>query len=193
MFPWKKTRQKLAFCKKSTHCWLELAKNSKKCSHKPNIPLSISELTTSHNIFVTVWPPGGAFITFAENWNFGLNFFWWILLGRQSTLGYFQSMFCPRMSLKCPKTRLFLAIKLVNVFGHFRPIFWQKMDPKYPGDNFLPKRIHQKKFRSKFQFSAKVMKAPPGGQTVTKNFWLVVNSEILKGIKNMFVLCLHFF
>ena len=60
------------------HCWLELVRNSKKCSNKPNIfliPLSISELTTSQNFFVTVWPPGGAIITFAENWNFELNFF----------------------------------------------------------------------------------------------------------------------
>ena len=34
--------------------------------------------------------------------------------------------------------------------------------------------------------------APPGGQTVTKIFWLVVNSEILKGIKNMFGLFEYF-
>ena len=27
------------------------------------------------NFFVTVWPPGGAVITFAENWNFELKFF----------------------------------------------------------------------------------------------------------------------
>ena len=56
------------------HCWLENVRNSKKkCSNKPNIfliPLSISEL-----IFLTVWPPGGAIITFAENWNFELKFF----------------------------------------------------------------------------------------------------------------------
>ena len=50
----------------------------------------------------------------------------------------------------------------------------------------------KKNFSSKFQFSAKVMMAPPGGQTVTKKFLLVVNSEILKGIKNMFGLCEHF-
>ena len=40
-----------------------------------SIPLSISELTASQKIFVTVWPPGGAIMTFAENWNFGLKFF----------------------------------------------------------------------------------------------------------------------
>ena len=33
---------------------------------------------------------------------------------------------------------------------------------------------------------------PPGGQLVTKFFGLVVNSETLKGIKNMFGLCQHF-
>ena len=50
----------------------------KKCLHKLNIlliALSISELTTSQKIFVTVWPPGGDIITFAENWNFELKFF----------------------------------------------------------------------------------------------------------------------
>ena len=45
----------------------------------------------------------------------------------------------------------------------------------------------------KFQLSAKVMMAPPGGQTITKNLWFVVNSEILKGVKNMFGLCGEFF
>ena len=57
---------------------LNMYKTLKKCSNKPNIfliPLSISELTTSQNFFVTVWPPGGAIITFAENWNFELKFF----------------------------------------------------------------------------------------------------------------------
>ena len=34
---------------------------------------------------------------------------------------------------------------------------------------------------------------PPGDQTVTKKFWLVVNSEIFKGIKNMFGLWGIFF
>ena len=37
------------------------------------------------------------------------------------------------------------------------------------------------------------MMTPPGGQTVTKKFCLVVNSEIFKGIKNMFGLFRHFF
>ena len=58
---------------------------------------------------------------------------------------------------------------------------------------FSLKEFTKKNFSSKFQFSAKVMMAPPGGQTVTKKFWLVVNSEILKGIKNMFGLFEHFF
>ena len=35
------------------------------------------------------------------------------------------------------------------------------------------------------------MIARPGGQTVTKVFCLVVNSEILKGIKNMIGLSEH--
>ena len=55
---------------------LNVKETLKKCSHKLNIfliPVSISELTTSQNFFVTVWPPGGAIITFAENWNFELN------------------------------------------------------------------------------------------------------------------------
>ena len=67
------------FTKKITsNCWLEHVQNSKKMPHKPNIfliPLSISELNPSQNFFITVWPPGGANITFAENWNFKLNFF----------------------------------------------------------------------------------------------------------------------
>ena len=58
---------------------------------------------------------------------------------------------------------------------------------------FSLKEFTKKNFGSKFQFSAKMMMAPPGGQTVTKKFSLVVNSEILKGIKNMFGLFEHFF
>ena len=57
---------------------LNIYKTLKKCSNKPNIfliPLSISDLTTSQKNFVIVWPPGGAIITFAENWNFELKFF----------------------------------------------------------------------------------------------------------------------
>ena len=57
---------------------LNMYETLKKCWNKPNIffiPLSISELTTSQNFFVTVWPPGGTNITFAENWNFELKFF----------------------------------------------------------------------------------------------------------------------
>ena len=30
------------------------------------------------------------------------------------------------------------------VFGHFKPIFGQKIDPKPPRGPFNPKRIHQK-------------------------------------------------
>ena len=47
------------------------------------------------------------------------------------------------MSLKCPKTGLFY-IAFGNVFGHFRPTFGEKIDPKYPRGNFLSKRIHKK-------------------------------------------------
>ena len=57
---------------------LNMPETLKKCSYKPKllfIPLSISELTTSQNIFVTVWPSGGTIITFAENCNFELIFF----------------------------------------------------------------------------------------------------------------------
>ena len=61
------------------HCWLEHVRNSKKNAHTSQtyilIPLNISELTTSKNFFATVWPPGGDIIAFAENWNFGLKFF----------------------------------------------------------------------------------------------------------------------
>ena len=56
---------------------LNMYENLKKMLAKPNIlliPLSISELTTSQNFFVTVWPPGGVIITFAENCNFELKF-----------------------------------------------------------------------------------------------------------------------
>ena len=34
-------------------------------------------------------------------------FFWWILLGKKWLLGNFGFIFCPKMGLKCPKTRLF--------------------------------------------------------------------------------------
>ena len=82
----------------------------------------------------------------------------------------------------------------MNVFGPFRPIFGQETDPKLSRSHFFAKRIHQKKnFSSKFQFSAKAMMTPPGDQTVTKEFCLVVNLEIFKAIKNMFGLCGHFF
>ena len=37
------------------------------------------------------------------------NFFWWILLGKKWLLGSFGSIFCPKMGLKCPKTRLFYS------------------------------------------------------------------------------------
>ena len=48
-----------------------------------------------------------------------------------------------------------LATKWVNVFGHFWPIFGLKIDPKYPRGNFLPKRIHQKKFQLKIPIFSK--------------------------------------
>ena len=81
----------------------------------------------------------------------------------------------------------------VSVFGHFRSFFEQKIDPKLPRSHFSLKEFTKKYFSSIFQFSAKAMMTPPGDQTVTKKFWLVVNSEVLEGIKNMFSLCEHFF
>ena len=57
---------------------------------------------------------------------------------------------------------------------------------KTPGGHFCPKRIDQKNISMKFQFLAKIMGIPPGGQTVPKRIWHVANSEMLTGIKNMF-------
>ena len=121
-----------------------------------------------YNCLVTRW----RHIAFAENWNFELKFF------------YAQKIDC---------FTVLLATKWVSALGPFRPIFGQKIDPKLPRSHFFLKSIHQKNFSSKFQFSAKAMMTPPGDQTVTKKFWLVVNSEIFKGIKNMFSMCGHFF
>ena len=42
-----------------------------------------------------------------------------------------------------------LATKWVSVFGAFRPIFWQKINPKLPRSHFFLKRIHNKKFQFK--------------------------------------------
>ena len=39
------------------------------------------------------------------------NFFWWILLEKELLLGNFGSIFCPRMDLKCPKTRTHFVAK----------------------------------------------------------------------------------
>ena len=75
------------------------------------IPLSISELTTCQIFFVTVWPPGGAIITYAENWNFELKYFLVNSLGRNLPLEYFGSIVCPKMGLKCPKTITHLVAK----------------------------------------------------------------------------------
>ena len=50
---------------------------------------------------------------------------------------------------------MLLATKWMNVFGHFSPIFWQKIDPKCPGGNFFPKRIHQKIFQLKIPIFSK--------------------------------------
>ena len=41
------------------------------------------------------------------------------------------------------------------VFGHFWPIFQQKIDPWPPRSNFLPKRIHQNKFQIKISILSK--------------------------------------
>ena len=77
------------------------------------------------------------------------------------------------MGLKCPKMFTHSKAKSTvkhSIFWHFRPIFGQNIDPKLPRSHFVPKRIHQKNISSKFQFSAKLMMAPPGGQKVTKIF-----------------------
>ena len=73
------------------------------------------------------------------------------------------------------------------------PFLDKKQIQNYLEVIFLLKEFTKKNFSSKFQFSAKAMMTPPGDQTVTKKFWLVVNSEIFKGIKNMFNFCGHFF
>ena len=69
------------------------------------------------------------------------------------------------------------------------PFLDKKLIQNYLEVIFSLKEFTKKDLRSKFQFSAKVIFSPPGGQTVTKKFCLLVNSEILKGIKNMFCLC----
>ena len=82
--------------------------------------------------FVTVWPPGGAIITFAENWNFELIYF---------LVNYFRD--------KMIQLKITIASK-----SHDDATWWPNS---------------------------------------YKKIWLVVNSEILKGIKNMFGLFEHFF
>ena len=81
----------------------------------------------------------------------------------------------------------------MNVFGHFRPIFEQEIDPKYPSGKFLPKRIHQKIFQLKIPLFCKSDDGATWCPNSYNKFWLMVNSEILKGIKNMFGLFQHFF
>ena len=48
-----------------------------------------------------------------------------------------------------------LATKWVSVFGPFRPIFGQKIDPKLPRSHFFLKRIHQTKFQLKIPIFSK--------------------------------------
>ena len=43
----------------------------------------------------------------------------------------------------------------MSIFGPFRPIFGQKLDPKLPRSHFFPKRIHQKKFQLKIPIFSK--------------------------------------
>ena len=50
---------------------------------------------------------------------------------------------------------MLLATKCVSVFGRFRSIFGQKIDPKLTKSNFFPKRIHQKKFQLKIPIFSK--------------------------------------
>ena len=50
-------------------------------------------------------PTSRATIIFAINWNFDQNFFSWkILLGKNSSLGNYGSIFCPKIGLRCSKT-----------------------------------------------------------------------------------------
>ena len=100
---------------KLTTVGLNMHKTLKKCSNKPNIfliPLSMSEVTTSQNFFVNVWPPGGVIITFAENWNFVLKFFLVNSFKKKWLLDSFGSISCPKMGLKAAKTLTHLVAKI---------------------------------------------------------------------------------
>ena len=50
---------------------------------------------------------------------------------------------------------MLLATTWVSVFGPFRPIFGQKLDPRLPRSHFFPKRIQQKKFQLKIPIFSK--------------------------------------
>ena len=50
---------------------------------------------------------------------------------------------------------MLLATKWINVFGHFRPIFGHKVDPKLSSSHFFFKRIHQKKIQLKIPIFSK--------------------------------------
>ena len=80
-------------------------------------------------------------------------------MGKDCKIGCFlkisTTILCPKMSLKCPKTRLFYCIRWVSVFWHFRSFFEQKIDPKSPRCHFFPKRIHQKNFQLKIPIFSK--------------------------------------
>ena len=49
---------------------------------------------------------------------------------------------CWAQARKIDYITMLLATKWINVFGHFSPIFGQRIDPKYPKGNFFPKIIH---------------------------------------------------
>ena len=69
------------------------------------------------------------------------------------TLSWGYSLFF-RLLSKNHILECFLIKELLQnslVFGHFWPIFGQKMDPKPPRGHFFPKRIHQNKFQLKIQ------------------------------------------
>ena len=140
------------------------------CTIGPNIfliPVSISELNKSQNFLELlshqVVPPPPMLKIEILTWSF-----LWILWGKKWDLWGLGLILFSKIGLKCPKNKLFPGVwaNWVIVFGHL-----SQFD------------------QNSFQLLAKVMVAPPGGQTLPRKFWLLVNSNI----RNIFSLCKHFF
>ena len=72
------------------------------------------------------------------------------------------------------------------------PFLYKKNESKPPRDHFSQKEFTIKNFGSKFQFLAKVMVAPPGGQTVAKKFGLWSTQKYSKASK-ICLACLSIF